>query len=237
MTVAANGVTAPEKAAKEFAGIFFTPTQEMLGTWAVDLFKILILTGSFACSMAFHNCASRYLYAIGRENLIPGTRSTLGRTHPEHGSPHIAGFLQTAISVVIVLAFFLAGMDPYIHMYTLLAVLGTLAILIVQTLCSFSVIGYFHVKKKHPETASWWRTLLFPLAGGLSMAYVVLLLFQNQEAAAGDAAKTLFFTLIPWITLGFAALGAGLAIYLKLRDPATYAIIGRIVLEDTVERD
>ncbi|WP_067168917.1 APC family permease [Microtetraspora niveoalba] len=237
MTVAANGVTAPEKAAKEFAGIFFTPTQEMLGAWAVDLFKILILTGSFACSMAFHNCASRYLYAIGRENLIPGTRSTLGRTHPRHGSPYIAGFLQTAISVVIVLAFFLAGMDPYIHMYTLLAVLGTLAILIVQTLCSFSVIGYFHVKRKHPETASWWRTLLFPLAGGLSMAYVVLLLFQNQEAAAGDASKTLFFSLIPWITLGFAALGAGLAIYLKIRKPATFAIIGRIVLEDTVERN
>ncbi len=237
MTVAANGVKAPELAATEFAGIFFNPTRKLVGAWAVDLFKVLILTGSFACSMAFHNCASRYLYALGRENLIPGTGRTLGATHPKHGSPHIAGFVQTAISVVLVLAFFFAGMDPYIHLYTLLAVLGTLAILIVQSLCSFSVIGYFHVKKKHPETANVFRTLIAPLTGGLAMLFVVLLLFQNQEAAAGDASKTLLFRLIPWIVLAFAALGAGLALYLKARNPAKFAIIGRIVLEDTVERD
>ncbi|MEU4541812.1 APC family permease [Nonomuraea dietziae] len=237
MTVAANGVKAPELAAEQFAGIFFNPTEQFIGTWAVGLFKILILTGSFACSMAFHNCAARYLYALGRENLIPGTARTLGATHPTHGSPHIAGFVQTAISVVLILAFAAAGMDPYVHIYTLLAVLGTLAILIVQTLCSFSVIGYFHVKKKHPETANMWRTLIAPLVGGLSMAYVVLLLFQNQEAAAGDASKSSFFTAIPWIVLGLAVLGAGTALYLRARNPAKYEVIGRIVLEDTVERD
>ncbi|MGV9302419.1 APC family permease [Nonomuraea sp. NPDC003727] len=237
MTVAANGVKAPEIAAKEFAGIFFNPTEQLLGPWAVSLFKILILTGSFACAMAFHNCAARYLYALGRENLIPGTGRTLGATHPVHGSPHIAGFVQSAISVVLVLAFHFAGMDPYVHIYTLLAVLGTLAILIVQTLCSFSVIGYFHVKKKHPETANVWRTLIAPLAGGLAMAYVVLLLFQNQEAAAGEAAKSGFFTAIPWIVVGVAVLGVATALYLKARDPEKYEVIGRIVLEDTVERD
>ncbi|GAA3472559.1 APC family permease [Nonomuraea roseola] len=237
MTVAANGVKAPELAAEQFAGIFFNPTEQFIGTWAVGLFKILILTGSFACSMAFHNCAARYLYALGRENLIPGTARTLGATHPTHGSPHIAGFVQTAISVVLILAFAAADMDPYVHIYTLLAVLGTLAILIVQTLCSFSVIGYFHVKKKHPETANVWRTLIAPLVGGLSMAYVVLLLFQNQEAAAGDASKSSFFTAIPWIVVGLAVLGAGTALYLKARNPAKYEVIGRIVLEDTVERD
>ncbi|GAA2377147.1 APC family permease [Nonomuraea africana] len=237
MTVAANGVKAPEIAAEQFAGIFFNPTEQLIGSWAVGLFKILILTGSFACSMAFHNCAARYLYALGRENLIPGTARTLGATHPTHGSPHIAGFVQTAVSVVLILAFAAAGMDPYIHVYTLLAVLGTLAILIVQTLCSFSVIGYFHVKKKHPETANVWRTLIAPLVGGLSMAYVVLLLFQNQEAAAGDASKSSFFTAIPWIVVGLAVLGAGTALYLKARNPAKYEVIGRIVLEDTVERD
>ncbi|WP_214319508.1 APC family permease [Nonomuraea sediminis] len=238
MTVAANGHTAPEIAAKDPAGLFFIPTESLVGHWALVLFKILILTGSFACSMAFHNCAARYLYAMGRENLIPGTARTLGRTHPEHGSPHIAGFVQTAVSVVIVLAFFFAGMKPYEHIYTLLAVLGTLAILIVQTLCSFSVIGYFHVKKRHPETASVWRTLVAPLVGGLAMAYVVFLLLQNQKAAAGDAASnTVFFHSIPWIVLVLAVLGGGTALYLKSRKPEKYAIIGRIVLEDTVERD
>lgn len=73
------------------------------GTWAVDMFRILLMTGSFACGMAFHNCAARYIYAIGRENVIPGMRKTLGATHSLHGSPHIAGFVQTVIATVIVL--------------------------------------------------------------------------------------------------------------------------------------
>ncbi|MFI6321499.1 APC family permease [Nonomuraea sp. NPDC050556] len=238
MTVAANGMNAPEIAAAKGAEIFFAPTQEMLGSWAVGLFKILILTGSFACSMAFHNCASRYLYAMGREDLIPGTARTLGRTHAKHGSPHIAGFVQTGVSLLIIVLFAVMGQDPYFHIYTLLAVLGTLAILIVQTLCSFSVISYFHVKKKHPETANVWRTLIAPLAGGVMMAYVVLLLLQNQKAAAGDvAASSAFYTAIPWIVGGIIVLGVALALFLKVRNPAKYALIGRVVMEDTVERD
>ena len=60
--------------------IFFNPVCQHRGQWAVDLFKILLMTRSFACGMAFHNCAARYLYAIGRENVIPGMRGTVGGT-------------------------------------------------------------------------------------------------------------------------------------------------------------
>ena len=50
------------------------------------------MTGSFACGMAFHNCASRYIYAIGREDLSAGhARRRIGATHRAHGSPHVAG--------------------------------------------------------------------------------------------------------------------------------------------------
>ncbi|MGI5167567.1 APC family permease [Spirillospora sp. CA-253888] len=239
MVVAGNGLDEVVAIAsgKDPGQIFFGPTERLLGSWAVDLFKVLMVTGSFACGMAFHNCAARYLYAIGREDLVPGTRRTLGSTHPRHGSPHVAGFVQTAIATTIVLAFWAAGQDPYIHLYTLLAVLGTMAILIVQALCSFAVIGYFHVRRQHPETASWWRTLLAPLAGGVAMVYVIVLLFQNQKTAAGAASTGLFFKLIPYIVLGTALLGAALALYLKARRPSRYALIGRVVLEDTAERE
>ncbi|WP_218010004.1 APC family permease [Actinomadura kijaniata] len=239
MVVAGNGLDEVVAVAsgKDPGQIFFGPTERLLGSWAVDLFKVLMVTGSYACGMAFHNCAARYLYAIGREDVVPGTRRTLGATHPEHGSPHVAGFVQTAVATAIVVAFWAAGQDPYIHLYTLLAVLGTMAILIVQAMCSFAVIGYFHVRGRHPETASWWRTLLAPLVGGIAMVYVIVLLFQNQKTAAGAASTGLFFQLIPYIVLGTAVLGAGLALYLKFRAPDRYEIIGRVVLEDTAERD
>jgi len=219
------------------SNIFFGPVRDLVGDWAVVIFRILLMTGSFACGMAFHNCASRYLYAIGREGLTPGLQKTLGRTHPKHGSPYIASGVQTAIALVLVLLFLVNGMDPYGEMYALLAILGTMAILIVQALCAFSVVAYFHVTKHHPETANWFRTLLAPLLGGIGMLYVVYLLWTHKEDAAGAASSTLLFKATPWIVVGFFVSGLLIALYFKFRDQSRYERIGRIVLEDTFERD
>lgn len=217
--------------------IFFGPVRSSYGEWAITLFNILLVTGSFACGMAFHNCASRYLYALGREGLVPGLQSTLGATHHKHGSPHIASFVQSGITLVLILAFFAAGMDPYVHMYTLLAILGTMAILIVQSLCAFAVIAYFHFHKNHPSSAHWFKTFLSPLLGGVGMLYVVYLLWEHKESAAGTASGTMLFKLTPWIVVGLFVFGAVVALYFKLRDPRRYDLIGRIVFEDSEVRD
>lgn len=217
--------------------IFFAPVRDTYGEWAITLFNVLLVTGSFACGMAFHNCASRYLYALGREGLSSGLQKTLGATHVKHGSPYIASFVQTGITLVLILAFFFAGMDPYIHMYTLLAILGTMAILIVQSLCAFSVVAYFHFHKNHPSSAHWFKTFLAPLLGGIGMLYVVYLLWEHKDAAAGAASGTLLFKLTPWIVVGLFVLGAAMALYFKFKDQRRYELIGRVVYEDSEIRD
>ena len=233
MTIAGNGLTGSVELSSSSSplDLFFAPTQSFIGTWAVDAFQWLLLTGSFACGMAFHQCASRYLYAIGREGFL---HPALGRTHARHGSPYVASHVQSAIAVVLVGAFWLTGQDPYIHLYTLLAILGTMAILIVQTLCSFAVIGYF--RRNHPEDRHWFRTFTAPLLGGIGMIAVVVLLITNMETAAGLAADSLFFEAIPWIVGAVFLGGLALGLHLKHRRPERYEIIGRIVLEDAAER-
>ncbi|MGW2952518.1 APC family permease [Streptomyces eurythermus] len=233
MTIAGNGL---DGAVRVSAGsspldLFFDPARGFIGAWAVDAFQWLLITGSFACGMAFHQCAARYLYAIGREGFL---HPALGRTHPRHGSPYLASFTQSVIAVVIVGAFWATGQDPYVHLYTLLAILGTMAILIVQTLCSFAVIGYF--RRNHPEDRHWFRTLTAPLLGGLGMTAVVVLLVVNMDTAAGTAAGSLFFEAIPWIVGLVFFGGLGLGLYLRARRPERYEVIGRIVLEDAAER-
>lgn len=233
MTIAGNGLSQSVElsASANPLDLFFAPTQQFIGSWAVDSFQWLLLTGSFACGMAFHQCAARYLYAIGREGFL---HSALGRTHTRHGSPHIASLVQSAIAIALVAAFWLTGQDPYIHLYTLLAILGTMAILIVQTLCSFAVIGYF--RKNHPEDRHWFKTFTAPLVGGIAMSAVVVLLVVNMKTAAGLAADSLVFTLIPWIVAAVFLGGLALGLYLKLKAPERYEVIGRIVLEDATER-
>ncbi|MFE2868566.1 APC family permease [Embleya sp. NPDC059259] len=232
MMVSAAGKSGLADAASK-GTLFFAPLGEHFGDTSVKIFQWLVVTGSFACAMAFHQCASRYLYAIGREGFI---HPALGRTHPRHGSPYIASFVQSVIAIILVAAFIVADMDPSVHLYGLLALLGTMAILIVQTLCSFSVVGYFHVQHKHPETKHWFNTLTAPIAGGLAMGVVVGLLVYNMDTAAGAAADTLLFELIPYIVGGFFLAGIALALYMKHRRPERYEQMGRIILDDAAER-
>ncbi|MFE3987932.1 APC family permease [Nocardia tengchongensis] len=236
MTISGNG----QDKAMELAGsdnpmnLFFAPTERYVGHWAVDTMQWLMVTGSLACGMAFHNCASRYLYALGREDVVPALQRTIGKTHPQNGSPYLAGLAQTVFSALVVLAFGLAGKDPYAGLYTLMAVLGTMAILIVQAVCSFSVIAYF--RANHPETRHWFRTLVAPLAGGVAMIGVVLLLVLNMDTAAGSEAGSMILKATPYLVAVVALAGIGFALYLKRTDPDRYALLGRTVLEESHER-
>lgn len=235
MVVAAQGPAEAIRLAQDpatSAEVFFEPAREYLGLWSVAIFKLLIVTGTFACGMAFHSCAARYIYALGRENLFECLGRTVGRTHREHGSPHVASCVQTVIATCIILAFYAADKDPYADIFALLAILGTMGILIVQSLCAFAVIFFFHVQPHHRGDAHWFKTFWAPLLGGIGMLYVVYLLFAHLDFAAGTAASSQFFKAIPWIVLASFGVGGGIALYFRLYDRRKYQIIGSIVMDD-----
>ncbi len=117
------------------AGFYLSPARQYAGQWVSSLLSYLIITGSFACGMAFHNTTARYFYSLGREGLLP---SVLGRTHHRWKSPHIASIVQSVIAAVIIALFALfAGTDnpssqAYLQLYGLMAVMGVIIILSVQ---------------------------------------------------------------------------------------------------------
>ncbi|MFD8391686.1 APC family permease [Streptomyces sp. NPDC059680] len=236
MAITGNGEAEAVKAASSAnpLALFFGPTDRYVGHWAVDVMQWLMITGSLACGMAFHNCAARYLYALGREGVLPSLKNTIGRTHARHGSPHIAGLVQTVVSAVLIAAFWIAGKDPYNALYVLLAILGTMAILVVQAVCSFAVLVYF--RRHHPESRHRFRTFTAPLVGGIAMLGVVVLLVSNMGVAAGAESGSLLLKATPWLVALVAATGVGYAQYLKRRAPERYALLGRTVLEETKER-
>src|SRR2546421_125787 len=61
------------------ANFFFTPSTQYAGHWVTSVMSYLIITGSFACRMAFHNTTARYTYSLGRAGMLP---PVLGKTHP-----------------------------------------------------------------------------------------------------------------------------------------------------------
>ncbi len=229
MTVAGNGRA--ESIARAQGSnpldMFFHPTEVFAGHWAVLIFQWLMMSGSFACALAFHNCASRYGYALGREGLLPPR--VLGRTHRTHGSPFAASFAQSAVAAVWITGFWAFKKDPYLDIFVLLAVVGTFSLLIVQTITMAAVFNYF--RQHHPPGESVWRVRVAPVAGGLGMLAVVVLMIQNLDTAAGSAAQSLLFKLIPpYIAVTLFSIGVVVALYLRRTSPEKYQMIGRVVL-------
>ena len=230
--------------------LFFKLVDSKLGAVPLDIYKILLVIGSFACALAFHNAASRYLFALGREIPSEKIKGTFGATHPKHGSPYIASSLQSIITLLIVLAFafFTAvqspdangnladtpSLVPYVNIYGLLALIGTAAIMLVQAICSAAVISYFWVKKTHKGNVI--TTLICPLIGGVGMMYVVWALWQSLAVAAGAASNSYVLKAGPYMLLAVFVIGLGYAIWLRTAKPNDYAEIGRTVMEDTHER-
>jgi amino acid transporter len=252
MVLAGNGAKASVEASISSSplDLFFGLVQANLGTIPLDIYKILLVIGSFACALAFHNAASRYLFALGREIPAAAVQKSIGAAHPKHGSPYIASAVQALITLVVVVLFgvFTAvqvpdadgvpvdtpALVPYVNIYGLLALIGTAAILLVQAICSFAVIWYFWVRKTHRGNVI--TTLVCPLIGGVAMLYVVWLLWDNRAFAAGYAANSQVFKAGPYLILAVFVIGLVYALWLRYSRPEVYGAIGRTVMEDAHER-
>jgi amino acid transporter len=220
---------AADVAQNNSAQFFFIPTEEFVGGFIRDVMSYLIITGAFACGMAFHNTAARYFYSLGRERVLP---NVLGRTHPRWKSPHIATLTQSAIAALIVLGFaiFAGTRDPasqaYLQLYGLMAVMGVIIILAVQAVVSIAVWNYFRVH--HPDEQHWWKTMLAPAISFVAQGVVLYLLFNNLDFLGSGYG---YANWLGPIDLGIFLIGLAGAFYLKRKDRARYEAVGRLINE------
>jgi len=211
------------------ADYFLTPATQYAGHWVSSVMSYLIITGSFACGMAFHNTTARYMYSLGREGLAP---RALGKTHPRWKSPHIASLTQTVIAAVIIglFAIFTGSDNPnsqaYLQLYGLMAVMGVIIILSVQAVVSLAVLIYY--ERFHKDEVHWWRTRLAPLLAFVSQAYVVYLLFTNISFLGGGYS---YANILGPIDAVVVVVGVGVAFYFKNRMPTKFEQAGRLINE------
>lgn len=228
---AISGYTSTENAAaqaqRDPAQFFLIPTADFAGDWARSLMSYLIITGAFACGMAFHNTAARYFYSLGRERIAP---AALGRTHPRWRSPHLASLTQSVIAAVIVALFAIfAGTgnptdEAYLQLYGLMAVMGVIIILGIQSLVSLAILVYFWRRGEH----HWVKTVACPIIAFVAQAVVLYLLLDNLEFLGAGYGLADW---LPWIDLAIFVVGIAAALWLKRRDRARYDTIGRMVYE------
>ncbi|MEV5952170.1 APC family permease [Streptomyces sp. NPDC051987] len=204
-------------AAQNPAEMFFTAMTRYVGGWATDIQRVLIVTSLLAALLSFHNAITRYAYALSVERVAP---AALGRVHPRHGSPWIAGIVQSALAVVVVAVFAGIGVHPYNQFFLWVNTPGVVGILVLQALAAFAVVAFF---RRNPATRGEGvlRTLVAPVAAGVLLTVTTGLVCKRLDLFTG-AGPVVNWTLAALTPVLFLA-GALYALRVRRIRPDVYA--------------
>jgi len=165
--------TGPDKivaAAQEHSTeLIFTLVRPHVGQFFVDLGHLLFITSLFAALLSFHHTVGRYLFSLGREHVLP---SRLGHTSMRTGAPRAGSITQTILAFGVLVGYALAGADPIVHLFFWITVTGGLGVLILMTLTSAAVIGFFAGDRR---SESLWHRIAAPVIATAALGWVLYL--------------------------------------------------------------
>jgi amino acid transporter len=153
--------------------LLFTLSERYAGGGLSLAMRVLFVTSTYASLLAFHNAIARYLYAMGRERVLP---AALGQVHPRHASPHRGSLAQSGIAAVAVAVFAAAGADPVLVVFTLPSALATLGILALMAIAAAATARHF--RRTQPQRRSVRLSAAVSLVAFLAIFVVALLNFR-----------------------------------------------------------
>ena len=191
-----------------------------INTTMADIGAFLLVTSLFASLLAFHNAVARYLFALGREGVLP---TALGRTNPRSGAPRTASVTQSTLAVLTIGVYAIFGLDPLVKLFFWVGMLGGFGVLLLITATSLAVIAYF---AKNPGEENVWTRLLAPTLSAIALGVVSVVALLNFDTLLGVAATDPMRWILPALYLLVVALGLVWAVVLRSNSPATYDVIG-----------
>lgn len=203
---------------EESGEIFFNLSAEFVSPVLGSLILLMMITTTFACQMSFHNAASRYMFAMGREGLLP---AWLGVAHPRFKTPARASIIQTSFAIVVSVLFAVAGLEPFLNLYSSMLGVGAVGSLTLLALVALAIVVYF---VRNRVAGKLLATVIAPGVAGVLLAVLVAFVILNFELVTGT--DSLLINGLPFILIAAALYGVGLALWLKANRPETYSRIG-----------
>ena len=220
MVLAYGRSDAMQAALEDPGNMVVNAASDYLGQGVVWVVQILVVTGSFAAILSFHNAISRYFFSLGREKVLP---KSLGYVREVAQSPHRGSMTVGIITAVILLVLFLLGTDPYLDIFTWGAAASTVGFVFLQTLCSAAIFTYFRRHRDGDE--GLWTTTIAPLLATLVLgAGVVLIITNFSSLVGGDVGAAPY--IVALLFLGMGAIGFFVAESMKRKRRAEWAAIG-----------
>ncbi|BBG03271.1 MULTISPECIES: APC family permease [Pseudonocardia] len=221
MVAATGAADLQARAADEGPGLVFGPLADRFGPLVADIAVLLLLTSVFAALLSFHNGVARYLFALGRERVLPAGLATVGA---RSGGPIAGSLTQSLLAAVVVFAFAVTGADPMLALFSWFSGLSAVGVVLLMTGTSISVIGFF--RRNRTAKASLWARTIAPALAALLLAAILTVLVGNFDALLGADPSSPARWVLPGIVLLAAVIGVGWALYLRRTRPEVYEGIG-----------
>jgi amino acid transporter len=225
-----------------YANVFYPAAEEFAGIGIANIFKVLIVTGSFACALAFWQTANRYIFAMGREGILP---RVLGRTHATHKSPFVATFV-VALFAVMITALFATGaagggqreglgidesspLTALLQIGTWIPFQGNALLFPLMALVGLAIMVYFW---RHARDGwHWWKTCIAPIMGAGAISFAFYLMMKNRAGITFGTYEG-WVKWVPLYSLLAVGLGCALAILYRIRSKERYEAVGKFVHEE-----
>jgi amino acid transporter len=220
MVVTVGPADLQRQSAEQGPGIVFAGLAAHWGDGVAMLANLLFLTSIFAALLSFHNGVARYLFALGRERVLP---TVLSRVGTRSGGPVAGSLTQSALAVVVVGLFALLGADPVLQLFTWLSGMAAVGIVLLMAGTSAAVVGYFRTR---PGGGTLWQRAIAPTLATIALVALVALLIGNFDALLGTDPTSPLRWVLPTLVLLAAGVGAICATQLKALRPDIYAAIG-----------
>lgn len=223
MVLVAGPADLQARATEEGPGLVFAPLAEMFGPLVADVAAVLMLTSVFAAMLSFHNGVARYLFALGRERVLPPVLATVGT---RSGGPMAGSLTQTAVALVFVLAFAFSGADPMLALFSWFSGLSAVGVVLLMAGTAIAVIGFFRRDPQAAAATSVWARLIAPALSGLLLFVVLATLIGNFDALLGSDPSSPMRWILPGAVLLAAVGGVARERYLLRVRPEVHAGIG-----------
>jgi amino acid transporter len=192
----------------------------MSSPFVAEVAGVLFITSIFAAMVSFHNAVGRYMFALGREGVLP---RALGRTNLRTGSPQAASIAQSLVGLATISVFALAGWDPYAQLFYWGGTTGGFGILLLVTITAVAIIAFF---ARDAQGENLWRRAIAPFIALCALAYMIYAGLKDYSTMIGVQPGDTAAWALP-ASFGVAAIiGIVYGYVLKASNPQVYQGIG-----------
>ena len=208
--------------------------------YAPSLTDWVLLAGALSalfCGLGIHNAVARTLYAMGREGVLP---TCLGRTHPNHRTPHVA--IMTVLGLVVVLTSGLlvvtstatreaigatsGSLSAPFYVFTEGLTIASPGLILGYALLSLGGVVYWRGNRRRPGAARQVGLSVVALAAAGAGLFGSLY-YSFVEASPGLGVP-FPYAIIPWLYLTWLGIGTATGLRIRIRRPSLWQRMGHI---------